>query len=341
MRILVIGGTNFIGPHVVRALASRGHDVTVYHRGEHEAPLPPTVDHVRHPNAAIPVEEFPEAFLDEPPEIVVHMVAMGQRDAAAMMTAFAGKARRSVVVSSGDVYRAYGRFIQTEPGPPDPSPLTEDAPLRSVMYPYRKLADNPDDWIHHYEKILVERAVMADPRFPATVLRLPGVYGPHDPTRRLFPCVKRMTDGRPAILLDDRKAAWRFTHDFVENAAAAITLAACDDRAAGRTYNVGPVSTPATRQWVGLIGAAAGWKGRIVTLPRDALPAHLREESDFAHDVALDSTRIRAELGYRDAVPVDEGLRRTVAWDRLLPPAKLNLDSFDYDAEDAALGALR
>jgi hypothetical protein len=55
MRILVMGGTNFIGPHVVAALHRHGNEVTVYHRGVHEPDLPSAVRHIHSPRAAIPV----------------------------------------------------------------------------------------------------------------------------------------------------------------------------------------------------------------------------------------------------------------------------------------------
>ena len=35
MRVLVIGGTLFIGREIVRQLAERGHDVTILHRRDH------------------------------------------------------------------------------------------------------------------------------------------------------------------------------------------------------------------------------------------------------------------------------------------------------------------
>ena len=44
MRILVIGGTRFIGPPAVRRLVEMGHEVTVFHRGQSVPaafPLPP------------------------------------------------------------------------------------------------------------------------------------------------------------------------------------------------------------------------------------------------------------------------------------------------------------
>src|SRR5260370_31551652 len=40
MRILVIGGTNFMGPLVVGSLREQGHEITVFHRGQTQANLP-------------------------------------------------------------------------------------------------------------------------------------------------------------------------------------------------------------------------------------------------------------------------------------------------------------
>ena len=60
-------------------------------------------------------------------------------------------------------------------------PLIEDAPLREALYPSRNKAKGPEDWLYHYDKILVEKAVMNDPDIEGTVLRLPFVYGLNAP----------------------------------------------------------------------------------------------------------------------------------------------------------------
>ena len=44
LRILVLGGTGFIGPHLVRHAVSRGHRVSIFTRGRHDAELPSTVE---------------------------------------------------------------------------------------------------------------------------------------------------------------------------------------------------------------------------------------------------------------------------------------------------------
>ena len=117
MRVVMIGGTNFIGPHVVATLHRLGHEVTVYHRGHHEPELPAAVRHIHSPLAGIPVLHFPSEISDPAPDVVLHMFPVGEDDARAAMARFAGVARRMVALSSGDVYRAYGRLLGTEPGP--------------------------------------------------------------------------------------------------------------------------------------------------------------------------------------------------------------------------------
>ncbi len=209
----------------------------------------------------------------------------------------------------------------------------EDAPLRDRLYPYRGKIDR----LYDYDKILVERAAQSDPDLRATVLRLPMVYGPRDYQHRLFPYLKRMDDGRPVIVFEEGLAHMRATRGYVEDVAAAIVLAATDGRASGRVYNVGEADPLSEAEWVQAIGAAAGWAGEIVTIPRDALPEALRWDGDTRQDFVADTTRIRAELAYRETIPRDETLRRTVAWERANPPADLAPGMFDYAAEDSTL----
>jgi nucleoside-diphosphate-sugar epimerase len=336
MRVLIIGGTSFIGPHVVRSLASHGHEVTIFHRGEHEAELPSGVRHIHSATAGFPVLRFPEELVSWKPDVVVHMVAMGEQDAEAVVRAFTGAARRLVVLSSGDVYRPYGVLTGTESGAARSELLREGSHLRKNFYPYRKMAKGPDDWLYHYDKILMEPVVMNNSDLPATVLRLPAVYGPGDTNRRLFSHLKRMDDHRPAILLDENQAHWRWSHGYVENIAAAIVLAATDDRASGRIYNVGEKSVPTTVERVRSLAKVVGWTGKLVTHPRASLPPHLRDAHDYSQDLAYDTSRIRNELGYSEVVSVDEGLHRTVTWLRAHLP-ELDAAQYDYAAEDAAL----
>lgn len=46
MKVLVLGGTRFVGRHIVEALAAQGHDVTCFHRGQSSCALPSGVREV-------------------------------------------------------------------------------------------------------------------------------------------------------------------------------------------------------------------------------------------------------------------------------------------------------
>ena len=61
MRVLTIGGTGFIGQHIVRQMAEHGHDVTVYHRGRTTAVLPKVVHEVVDVCSVMPIQKFPKS----------------------------------------------------------------------------------------------------------------------------------------------------------------------------------------------------------------------------------------------------------------------------------------
>jgi len=310
MRVLVLGGTGLTGPYVVRRLCGLGHHVTVFHRGGHEADLPAGVTHIH------------GSLLDPPPElqrlaadVVVDMWAMNQAHAAAFLECFRRSAARAVVISSGDVYRAYGRLQRLESGPPDAVPLIEDSPLRESRYPYRPRPPAPLDDKDEYDKILVEETLRAQQDLPVTILRYPAVYGPHD-MHRFGPWVRQMTSGAAEIRMQEGFAAWRWTHGFAPDGAEAVVLAVTNNRAAGRTYNVGEVAAPTWAERVESLGRVIGWRVRVVPLPAAELPEDQRMPYDFAHHLVVDSALIRSQLGYGEVVPYEDGLRRTVEWER-------------------------
>ncbi len=264
-----------------------------------------------------------------------------------LLSSMQGVTPRLVIVSSADVYRAYGRLHRTEPGPADPVPLGEDAPLRERLYPYRaeppRRKDDADRWRDDYDKIPIERLVMNSPEMTGTVIRLPMVYGPRDPQHRFFDPAKRMSDLREYILLEERHARWCCSWGYVENVADAIAIAATNQRAAGRIYNVCETSCLSWARLVEAIAEAVGWSGRIVMVPTEKAPEQLKLMSkvlDLDQDLLLDSTRIRSELGYAERVGFPEALRRTVEWEAANPPDPVNAAVFDYAAEDAIVEGL-
>jgi nucleoside-diphosphate-sugar epimerase len=330
MKVLVLGGTKFIGPCLVEQLVAWGHEVAVFHRGQTHASLPAAVRHL--PGDRHHLAEHAAELRRFAPDVVVDMIALIEEDARSLLSTFRGIAGRLVVLSSGDVYRAYGVFAGLEQAPLEPVPLTEDAPLRQALFIARTQAKSPADPMYHYEKIQVEQVVLSDPALPGTVLRLPMVYGPGDYQHRLHPHLGRMDAGRRVIPLDEGLARWRCLRGYVEDVAAAIALAATEAKAAGRIYNIAEEIAYTEGEWVARIAKAAGWGGRVVTVSKGRLPVPFNTDQDLT----MDTSRIRAELGYREVVHPEEALRKAVAWERANPFQQ----HVNYTAEDNLLAEL-
>ncbi len=322
------------------ASTKAGHDVTLLHRGDHEQVG--DIPHI-HGDRRDP-EVVAAAIAEASPEVVVDMVAMLESDATALIDAARGDVRRIVLASSIDVYRAYGRLHGTEPGRVEPIPLTEESPVREKLYPYRsdprRTAADPNAWQDDYDKIPVERLVLGSPDIEGVVLRLPMVYGPGDRQHRLWHYLKRMLDGRAFIPLGETLSRWRTSRGYVTNVADAIVAAAMDARAAGRLYNVAEETDEDEGAWVRAIGHAFDWPGDVVTVPDGALSDAVPAES-AKHHIYASSARIRAELGYHEAVNREAALAATIAWEREHPPEGWTDTMLDYAAEDRLLSGRR
>lgn len=305
MRVAVIGGTGFIGHHVSRCLAAGGQDVTGIQRGSTPNRVPGlrSLAADRHDAAALTV-----ALAEAAPAAVVDMVAYTAADADALCAALPASTERLIVISSGDVYRTYDAFR----GLCDPvgsgEPLSESGPLRERLFPYRSQASGADDPWYWYEKILVEQTAQAGSLAPVTILRLPMVYGPGDPHRRVESYLERLEADRSGLRLNPAEAGWRCTRGYVEDVAEAIALATTDQRAAGQVYNVGESGTLTELEWAVAIGRAAGWDEAVE--PDESVQPSL--PANWSVALVVDTRRIRAQLGFSEPVGRAEGLRRTV-----------------------------
>jgi nucleoside-diphosphate-sugar epimerase len=340
MRILLIGGNGFIGAPLLRELREAGHEMAVLHRHTEAKPAIERVLRIQADRNCLaacraPIEHFA-------PEVVIDLILSSGEQARHLMSEFRRLPARVVALSSMDVYRAWGIVRQIEPGPLEPLPITEDSPLRTVRELYSpeglRMLQKVFSWVDdHYDKIAVEEAVLNTPGIVGTVVRLPMVYGPGDPLHRFFPLLKRIADGRPCMLFADDLAAWRGPLGYVDNVAHAIALAATSVQAGGRVYNVCHEPALPEMEWQTKIAKQTHWTGKFVVLPRERTPAHLLQPGNAAQHLVVSSERIRKELRYKESVAMEEGIRRTIAWEQRNPPPVINPQQFDYAAENRAL----
>jgi nucleoside-diphosphate-sugar epimerase len=305
MRLLLIGGTGFIGARVAEQLLREGHQVAVVHRGR-QRPAPGTLSIVVDRRDSEALARVTATF---EPDGIIDLIAFSVADVDQALAALPRRLVRLTVISSGDVYAAYGAFRGLEPPPPDLDAATEDSALRRSRYPYRAHRATSGDFLHDYDKILVEERYRLGSPAPVTILRLPMVYGCRDPHRRVGADVERLRAAPGGVLtLHPAEAEWRCTRGYVEDVARAIGLATTHPRALGRTYNVGEQDALTTAAWLTAMADAIGSPTRIVSVP-SASPS---QPADWSMPVVTTSDRIRRELGYAEPVGRAEGLRRSL-----------------------------
>jgi nucleoside-diphosphate-sugar epimerase len=313
MKIVVIGGTGFIGSSVVLGLNARGHDVAVFSRGERECELPRSVTHIRGDRDRL--GDSREAIREFEPDAVVDFILFTEAQAQGLVDVMAPLVERIVGISSCDVYRNYDGVRGRSRHVPDPVPLAESAPLRENYFPYRQDAEIKFEYADDYEKILVEEVLNRAQDVFTTVLRLPAVYGPGDRQHRFGRYIRQMKSGADEVRFPADKAEWRFTHGFVENVAAAIAEATAHPAASDRTFNVGESVTPTFEERLEQLAVVAEWDGEIVPTPSEELPEDQREPGDWDYDLAIDTSRFADELDFKAPVDRRTALRRTVEWD--------------------------
>ena len=309
MRILVIGGGGPIGQATVRAFSARGDDVCWTSRQQALISGQVQADRSR-PNEILQLAQTRRA------DVVVDMTVYTADDTLPLLAALDGQIARYVMVSSSDVYRNYGLLHQIETGTPDPSPLTEQSPLRTRAFPYRgqqpRSADDPGRWMDDYDKIPLEAAVHAMAS-DWTVLRLPMVYGPGDRQRRFRWAIGPMLAGVSVLEVPHRWLDWTTTYGYLDNIGAAIAHASVHPKAARRVFNVVDETAVDHNEWIKRFQVATDWPG--VVLPTEGETAFSRAIANLDLAIPLDvsAKRLFTELEFTPPIDFAAAARMTVA----------------------------
>jgi nucleoside-diphosphate-sugar epimerase len=306
MRLLVLGGTVFLGRHVTAEALRRGHEVALFHRGRHGADLFPEAEHINGDRAGDLAPLRDRSF-----------------DAAVDTSGYEpGDVARSSALDLGHLV-----FVSTCNVYPDwpQAPVDEDSPVWT----------DGDDY--GAKKAACERA--AEAAMPGRVahLRAGLLCGPHDNLFRLPWWIRRIAAGGEVLAPGDPDRAVQLV-DARDLAGWALDLA--ERRVAG-TFNA---TAPRGRTTMGEVLAAAvaatGADAHLRWLPDEALtsvepwmelPLWL-PAAEFPGTWAVATDRAQA-AGLR-CRPIAETVADTWAWLRAGGEAELD----DWGAEGRARG---
>ncbi|MFM5207847.1 MULTISPECIES: NAD-dependent epimerase/dehydratase family protein [Aeromonas] len=179
MKLLIIGGTGFLGRHLTALALDWGHEVTLFNRGRRQHPDWRELTQLQgdRDQDLTPLHRYQGSW-----DLAIDTCCYRPEQAASLSAALLGRCERLIFISTISVYRDFA-----QPG------QDESAPLHAIAE-----GEMPEDY--GPLKVMCEATYRARWGERLCVLR-PGVLcGPHDPTGRLAWWVKRVQQGGPWLL---------------------------------------------------------------------------------------------------------------------------------------------
>jgi 2'-hydroxyisoflavone reductase len=293
MQILVLGGTQFLGRHVVEIALARDHDVTLFNRGRTRPELFPDVEKLRGDR---------DTDLD---------ALQGRSfDAVVDTSGYVPRLVRQTIDALGDV--GHYTFVSSISVYADvSSPPTEESPVAELQEP-------TEEWREAYGELKADCEDIVRERFPAAFVPRPGlIVGPWDPTGRFTYWPTRLADGGRVLAPAPPDADAQVID--VRDLAGWIVRAA-EDGLAG-TFNA--VDRPLRREaLLETCRAVAGTDAELVWVDPSFLLEHDVGEwmelplwlADPAYAGMLSVDPGRAFAAGLETRPLEETVRDTLAW---------------------------
>lgn len=320
--ILLIGGTGFVGRHLIEQLSKNNHQLIVFSRQPPGFELPEGVITIQGNRRQL--KQYRKQFDMFKLDVVVDLIPYTQQEANDLLETFQGITSHIIALSSADVYKAY-QIFQGDKIAVTTEELSETSEVRTKLFPHR-VPGKFNDWLYDYEKLHVEQVLTDSKEIDTTILRLAALYGEHDSQKKLSAYIQPMLQGEDEILIPEHKAHWKWTRAYVKDVVQAIKLAITQQAARNQIFNVGSPKTYSQFEIIELLKALIGWKGEIITIKQniisdmpDGFEEELtKDEYNYAQHLVINSQKIRDVLGYKETYPYLIGMDRTIAYERSL-----------------------
>lgn len=218
MRLLIIGGTRFVGRHMAEAATARGHEVTIFHRGQTGDDILPNATHIHGDR------DTELALLDGREwDAVIDACAYVPRQVTELADALGSRGGQFAFVSTVSVY-AEPMSVNSD----------EDAPLASLADPTTEVVDEKT---YGGLKVACERVVHDRFGTDSLIVRPTYVVGPHDYTHRFTYWIERISQGGQILAPEPRDYGIQVIDARDQ---ADWTIAMLEKKAAGTYHTVSP-----------------------------------------------------------------------------------------------------
>jgi len=299
MKVLVIGGTRFVGLRLVRLLAEEGHEITVLNRGKTQAELPPVVKRLyadrRNP------DEVSQVLKSSDFEMVYDITGYQVRNLKPMVAALSGRIKHYVFQSTGAVY-----------APSELLPIREDFP---IITPETAPADEA---AYALEKVECEQFLLQmfrEKGFPVTILRCPVIYGPENwMDEREGSYFFRLLKGRRILVPGNGATVLHYAH--VDDVAHAHLAASGKKEVAGQIYNIASDEAITIDGYINAVAKAVGIEATKVYVEPKVVRSLKRPIFFFPweRNVFYDISKAKNDFGYCPIFNMEEGMKQTYEW---------------------------
>lgn len=260
LRILILGGTGFTGPHQVRYALARGHRLTLFNRGTRDLQWPGEVEQLigdRNDDLAALRDREWDVCIDNPTTLPVWVRDVGR--------VLHGKVGQYVFISTISVYAG-----NATPDADESAPLATYAGKDAMAETIESLRADPGN-LYGPLKALSEKE--AEKQFPgkATIIRPGLIVGPGDPTDRFTYWPVRLARGGEVLAPGDGSDPVQFidARDLAE-----WTIRMAERRAFGTFNATGPDYPLSTAAMLHGIRATNDAGAKLTWVASDFLDAH-------------------------------------------------------------------
>ena len=310
MRVLFTGGTGNISTACTRAALERNFEVIHLNRGNHPESVPPGVETLKGDGKN--PDDVRKAVKGMHFDCVVQWLGYFPSQVEADIDIFAGKTAQYVFISSASAYLK-----------PMVHPVVTES--NRMGNPYWEYSQNKVISEQLIEKAGVERD------FPWTVVRPAHTYSevmlPTNFGQRDYTIPQRILDGREIIVHGDGQSIWPLTH--ADDFATGFIGVLGNPAALGQAFHIVGEEILTWDMILETYGAALGRKPNIVHIPSEYIAAMnpawgAPMFGERRWSTIFDCSKIkRLSPGFRTAVPLAHGLRKSLAWFDAHPAAKI------------------
>lgn len=303
MRVLVVGGTRFIGRATVSELLGRGHDITILHRGRTPSPFGDRVTELL--GDRLDPASLRRALDAHPFDGVIDIAypwdsRTGARELGYLADALHRPPERYVYLSSVSVYGD------------GPLPLTEESRRDPMLGAYSEDKIAAEDFLFDAHRA---------GRFAISIVRPPYVHGPWNNIPREAWFWDRILADRPVIVPDGGTTLFQWAA--ARDVGWALTECLESPAARGQAFNIAEAEPLTYAAFLDRLAAVAGKPLEKVPVPRKRLLAlggsqlgpkmYFGATLDAEVDFSVSVEKAQRLLGFQPTDPMD-GLREAYDW---------------------------